>query len=103
MYDLDMIEYAGIAALIILLIIFELRDVNCGNVLSANKGYEYYTSDSSRVRIHKVFGSLYKIYVYGNCPVQTKQDRFGTYFTVRARSASSVEYIVDDIYQSAGW
>lgn len=102
MDSLSSLGYGGIAALIILLVIFELKEGRLGNRRPQNGGYEYYTPDSNRVRIHKAFGSLYKVYVYGNCPVITRRDRFGCYFTVGARSASEAEYLVDDIYQNEG-
>lgn len=102
MDSLNVLGYGGIAALIILLVIFELKEGRLGNRRPQGGGYEYYTPDNSRVRIHKTFGSLYKVYVYGNCPVATRRDRFGCYFTVRARSASEAEYLVDDIYQKEG-
>lgn len=102
MDSLNSLGYGGIAVLIILLIIFELKEGRLGNRAPQSGGYEYYTPDKSRVQIHKAFGTLYKVYVYNNCPVPTKKDRFGCYFTVRARSASEAEYIVDDIYQSRG-
>lgn len=99
---LNILGYGGIAVLIILLIIFELKEGRFGKRTPQSSGYEYYTPDNSRVRIQKTFGTLYKVYVYSNCPVPTKRDRSGYYFTVRARSASEAEYIVDDIYQQGG-
>lgn len=102
MDSLNVLGYGGIAVLIILLIIFELKEGRFGKRTPQSCGYEYYTPDNSRVKIHKAFGSLYKVYVYGNCPVATKRDRFGDYFAVRARSASEAEYLVDDIYQTEG-
>lgn len=102
MDSLNVLGNGGIAVLIILLIIFELKEGRFGKRTPQSGGYEYYTPDRDRVRIHKTFGTLYKVYVYSNCPVPTKRDRFGYYFTVRARSASEAEYIVDDIYQQRG-
>lgn len=102
MDSLNILGYGGIAVLIILLVIFELKEGRLGKRRAQSGGYEYYTPDNNKVRIYKAFGSLYKIYVYGNCPVETKKDRFGCFFTVRARSASQAEYLVDDIYQNEG-
>ena len=96
---LNVLGYGGIVVLVVLLIIFELKDGSFRTRTPLNSGYEYYTADNSCVRIRKVFGSLYKIYVYSECPVSTKSDRFGSYFTVKGRSAAEVESIVDDIYQ----
>ena len=99
---LNVLKYGGAAALIILLIVFELEEGYLGRRKNCSRGYEYYTADGSRVRIHKAFGSLYKIYVCSACSVPTKRDRFGSYFTVRARSASEAEYIVDETYLREG-
>jgi hypothetical protein len=99
MDDLNILGYGGITVLIILLAIFEFEDWGFGKTALYSRGYEFYTADSSLVRIHKAFGSLYKIYVYGDCPVLTKQDRYGNYFEVRARCTAEAESIVDDIYQ----
>lgn len=95
---LDILAYGGIAVLVILLVIFELKDRNTASC-STDKAYEYYTADGSSVRIRHVFGSLYKIYTFGSCPVPTKHDRVGCYFTVRARSASDAENKVDNLYR----
>lgn len=100
--DLNIFAYGGIGILIILLVIFELKERGFGKRMPQGGGYDYYTPDNSRVRINKVFPSLYKIYVYSNSPVSTKRDRFGYYFTVKARSASEAEYLVDAIYQQEG-
>ena len=102
MDTLNILGYGGIAVLITLLIIFELKEGRFGRWKLRSGGYEYYTADNSYVRIYKAFGSLYKVYVYSDCPVPTKKDRFGSYFPVRARSASEIEYIVDDIYKRGG-
>ena len=102
METLDILGYGGIAILALLLVIYEWKDGCIGLRKPPNIGYEYYTADNSRVKICKAFGTLYKIYVFGNCPVETQNDRFGTYFTLRASSASEAEYLVDDIYQHGG-
>lgn len=99
MDTLNILKYGGITALLILLLVFEIKDGHIGGRKPTSGGYEYYTAANSSVRIQHVFGSLYKVYVFGNSPAPTKKDRFGTYFTVRARSASEAEYIVDDIYR----
>ena len=99
MDSLNVLGYGGIAVLIILLVIFELKDGRFGQRAPQNRGYVYYTPDNKRVRIHKAFGSLYKVYVYDSSPVAIKGDRFGRYFTVRARDASEAEFLVDDIYR----
>ena len=98
---LNVLRYGGIAVLVTLLIVFELKDGRFGKrrPLPLIEGYDYYTVKGYRVRIHKAFGSLYKVYVYNNCPVSTKKDRSGDYIPIRARSASEVEHIVDAIYQ----
>ena len=101
MYDtLNILAYGGTAALIILLIIFEIREAVIGRSRTPqNGGYEYYTPNGETIRIRHVFGSLYKAYVFGCCPAATKEDKFGVYFPVRARSASDAEYFIDSIYQ----
>lgn len=102
MDSLRSLGYGGIAALIILLVIFELKEGRLGNRRPQNGGYEYYTESSDTLRVRHVFGSLYKAYVFGYCPVATKKDRFGVYFPVRARSASEAEYLIDGIYRRGG-
>lgn len=102
MDTLNVLGYGGIAVLIILLIIFEWKDGRFGKRIPYSEGYEYYTANNSCVRIHKVFGSLYKVYVYNDSPAPTKRDKFGSYFTVRARSAPEVENIIDDMYRRGG-
>lgn len=100
---LIVIAYGGIATLVILLVLFEIRDGRVGQShVPQNSGYEYYTPNGQSLRIRHVFGSLYKAYVYGYCPVETKKDRFGTYFSVRARSASEAEFLIDGIYRRGG-
>ena len=102
MDSLRSLGYGGIAALIILLVIFELKEGRLGNRRPQNGGYEYYTESGDTLRVRHVFGSLYKAYVFGYCPVATKKDQFGVYFPVRARSASEAEYLIDGIYRRGG-
>lgn len=102
MDGLSVLAYGGIAVLVILLVVFEMKEGFFGRRTPRGGGYEYYTVDNSCVRIHKAFGSLYKVYVHTDCPVPTKQDRFGSYFPVRARSASEAEYIIDNLYRREG-
>lgn len=86
---LTILAYGGIAILVILLIIFEIKEGRIDRSHTPqNGGYEYYTESGETLRVRHVFGSLYKAYVFGYCPVATKKDRFGVYFPVRARSAS---------------
>lgn len=103
MDTLNILAYGGIAVLVVLLIIFEIKEGRIGSRRTPqNGGYEYYTADGNSLRIRHVFGSLYKVYVFSYCPVPTRKDRFGIYFTVRARSASEAEYVVDGIYRRGG-
>lgn len=102
MDSLYVLPYGGITVLVVLLVIFELKEGRLGTNTVRACGYEFFASDGSRVRINKAFGSLYKVYTFDWCPVPTKQDRFGRYFTIRARSASEAEYIVDGLYQEGG-
>lgn len=100
---LNVLAYGGIAVLVILLIIFEIKEGRIGRSHTPqSRGYEYYTESGETLRVRHVFGSLYKAYVFGYCPVATKKDRFGVYFTVRARSASEAEYLIDGIYRRGG-
>lgn len=100
---LMILAYGGIAVLVILLIIFEIKEGRIGRSHTLqNGGYEYYTESGETLRVRHVFGSLYKAYVFGCCPVATKKDRFGVYFSVRARSASEAEYLIDGIYRRGG-
>lgn len=94
------LAYGGIAVLVFLLIIFEIRESRIvGKHTAQIRGYEYYTESGEALMIRHVFGSLYKAYVFGHCPVATREDRFGNYFPVRARSASEAEYLIDGIYR----
>lgn len=100
---LTILAYGGIATLVILLIIFEIKEGWIGRShMPRNSGYEYYTESGETLRIRHVFGSLYKAYVFGCCPVETKKDRYGVYFTVRAHSSSEAEYLIDGIYRRGG-
>ena len=100
---LNILAYGGIAVLVILLIIFEIKEGRIGRGHTPqNGGYEYYTESGETLRIRHVFGSLYKAYVFGYCPVSTRKDLFGVYFPVRARSASEAEYMIDGIYSRGG-
>lgn len=97
---LMILAYGGIGILVSLLIIFEIKEGRIGrNHTPQNNGYEYYTEGGEALRIRHVFGSLYKAYVYGHCPITTKKDRYGVYFPVRARSASEAENFIDSIYR----
>ena len=53
------------------------------------------------VRIKHIVASRYKIYIseQDSCPVQTKKDRYGTYFILKARSAQDAEYRIDELYR----
>lgn len=100
---LYILAYGGIAVLVILLLVFEIKEGRIGrNHAPNNGGYEYYTESGEILRIRHTFGSLFKVYVFGYCPVTTKKDRLGTYFSVRARSASEAESIIDGIYRRVG-
>lgn len=94
---LTFLPYGGIATLILLLAAFEIKDRQ-GVSYASSGGYEYYTHNNTLVRIRKVSGSRYRVYVHGACPVPTKKDRYGVYFTLKARSASDVEYQIDKLY-----
>lgn len=97
---LNILAYGGIAILVILLVVFEIAEGRFGrNHAPKSNGYEYYTEDGNCLRIRHAFGSLYKVYVFGYCPVATKKDRFGVYFPVRARSSSEAEYIIDGVFR----
>ena len=100
MDKLDILRFGGIGVLVVLLVIFELTNRSPRRRQNSLKGYEYYTPDGSRVLIRHVFGSCFKVYVYGACPVMTGSDRYGDLFKVHARSASEAEYKVDQAYGS---
>lgn len=103
MNDLTQLAHGAAAAILVLLLIFEVAEGRTGRAMPCNKGYEYYTPDGSRVRLCHTCGTLYKVYVFDdNCPVPVRQDRVGSYFTVRAHSAQAAEYAVDDLYQRGG-
>lgn len=95
---LSVLSYGGIITLIALLIIFEIKDRQGNNY--NNSGYIYYTYNNITVRICRLAAARYKIYVNDDCPIQTKKDRYGTYFILNARSASDVEYQIDELYRN---
>lgn len=102
MDDLTILSRCGIAVLAVLLLVFEIREGRAGHGGPANTGYEYYTPDGSRIRIRHVAGTLYKVYVFDDCPVPVTQDRFGNCFTIRAGSAQEAEYTIDELYAQGG-
>lgn len=95
MDSIKVIAYGGIALLVLLLLIFEVKDLR-RNV--SNFGYEFYTTDGKRLRIRPFLCYCYKVYVFSACPVSTKRDRLGEYFMVKARSSAEAEAAVDNIY-----
>lgn len=97
MDTLNMLLYGGIATLIGLLFVFEIKDRKGGNY--SNNGYVYYTYNNVAVRIRHLFSSQYRVYVYNNCPIQTKKDSYGTYFSLKGHSAADIEYQVDELYR----
>lgn len=97
MDTLSILLYGGIATLIGLLVVFEIKDRKGGNY--SNNGYDYYTYNNVAVRIRHLFSSQYRVYVYNNCPIQTKKDRHGTYFSLKGHSAADIEYQVDELYR----
>ena len=100
---LNILAFGGIALLVILLVVFEIKEGRIGrDHTPQNRGYEYYTESGETLRIRHVFGSVYKVYVFGYCPVTTKKDRFGVYFPVRARNTSEAEFQIDGIYRRGG-
>ena len=100
MNTLSILSFGGIITLAVLLVAFELKDRQGGSGSRGNgNGYVYYTHNNVAVRICHSFSSRYKIYVNGGCPVETKQDRYGRYFILKARSASDAEYQIDELYR----
>lgn len=92
--DLKLLPYAGIFILILFLIIFELKDRQ-----EVNIGYLYYTINNEKLRIRQQMGNRYRVYVFGDsCPIQTKKDRYGFYFSIKATSASEAEQRIDELY-----
>lgn len=96
---LTILPYGGILVLVVLLVVFELTDT-CPRKGMPRKEYEFITSDGSSVRIRHVFGTTYKVYPVGDCPLNTETDRYGRFFRVKARSTSEVEYRIDELYGS---
>lgn len=96
---LNILSYGGIAVLIILLVIFEIKDHKGGNY--NNSSYVYYTYNNIAVRIRHLFSSRYKVYVYDTCPIPTKRDRYGTYFTLKAQSTADIEFQIDELYRQS--
>lgn len=96
---LSILAYGGIAVLVLLLVIFELKDrpIN-GN--KGDEGYEYYAYGNVIVRIQHIFATSYKVYVFDSCPVSTKQDRYGRYFILKAKSTAEAEYKIDELYRN---
>lgn len=101
MDSLELLARFSILGIVILLLVFEFGEHGSGRGTS-NAGYEYYTPDGSRVRIRHIAGTLYKVYVFDDCPVPVTRDRFGNCFTVRAGSAQEAEYAIDELYAQGG-
>lgn len=101
MDELTVLYYGGIATLAILLLIFEIRGFRSGGY-SNNHTYVYYTVGNIPVRIRHTVGSSYKVYVTDNipCPAETKADRFGRYFKIKARGAQDAEFQIDELYRA---
>lgn len=99
MDNLSILQYGGITVLIVLLIVFEVK--NKQSRTFNNDSYIYYTYNNVALRIKRIFASRYKVYVsdYNMCPMETKRDRYGTYFSLKAKSASDVEYQIDELYK----
>ena len=68
-----------------------------GFIPPRGNGYEYYVSASTIVYILKKDKRTHRVYlISGQAPgAKLKQDRHGTYFTVRASDPGTVENIVD--------
>lgn len=99
MDTLTILPYGGILVLVVLLVVFELSNAQPRNGVPRNE-YEFITAAGNYVRIRHVFGAIYKVYTSDDCPVVTKTDRYGRYFTVKAKSTSEAEYKVDRLYAS---
>ena len=100
MDSLTILAYGSMAILALLLIIFEIRDARIGKSYMPNSvPYAFYTESGECVHIRKMFGSNYRVYADGNCPVPLRRDRRGNYFSIRAHSAPEAEAIVDEIYR----
>lgn len=98
MDTLSILSYGSIATLIWLLVVFEIKD-HKGSNYGNNNGYVYYTYNNVAVRIRHLFSSQYRVYVYNNCPIQTKKDRYGTYFSLKGCSAADIEYQIDELFR----
>lgn len=96
---LTILPYGGILVLVVLLVVFELTNAQQRNGKPRNE-YEFITAAGNCVRIRHVLGAIYNVYTSEDCPVVTKTDRYGRYFTVTARSASEAEYKIDKLYGS---
>lgn len=101
MDELTILQYSGIGLLIVLLIIFEAANFQSGG-FSNKYTYVYYTCSNEAVRIKRTMVYCYKVYVTDAdlCPLQTKRDRYGTYFKIKARSAQDAEYKIDELYRA---
>lgn len=98
---LVILRYGGIGALIALLIVFELTGRESNR--SATGFYEYYTQEGRCLRIRHIIATRYKIYDSNpECPVPTKEDRYGQFFALSALSTGSLEAKVEAIYSSGG-
>lgn len=92
--------YGGFALFITLFIIFEIKGRGTRKTrITRPRGYEYYTEDGRQLRIYHALALRYKIYVYAESPVPTKQDRYGAFFTINAWNAREVECRIDDIFR----
>jgi len=94
---LHILSYGGVLLLVTLLIVFEIK-YRQGGTFTQNEGYLYYTCNHVAVRIRHIAGTRYRVYVQGDAPVPTQEDRYGSYFKLNAHSASDAEYQIDALY-----
>ena len=98
MDTLVLLKYGGLGALLLLLVLFEIRDLRFGAAGGKQSGasYQYFTPDGSCVLVRKALLG-YKVYV-SNSPIPTMRDRYGDYIKIYARSAEEAEFKIDQMF-----
>lgn len=95
--DLTLLSRGGIALLLGLLALFELRSASSPG---AGGGlYEYYTAQGRRLELRRVFGSHYRVYDPDFNPAAYRSDRYGPYFPLRASSPQDAEAQAEALYE----
>ena len=90
----------AIALLLLTALVYSLLVKLSEALFGSHRSYEFFTADGQRLVIRHTFMLRRKIYVSdGASPLPLKHDRHGSYFLLRACSASRAEDKIDRLYQ----